>query len=130
MVLKMYLPLMVMLAMTWTAPGDDGHEGLATVYDMRVAADSMDLILDWENCLQMEGLPAPDSAGTVQEYELPSLPTGTYYVAIKTADEVPNWSDISNIAVAEIATSSVEETDPVEDQPVEVRKRRGVFGCR
>ena len=28
------------------------------------------------------------------------LPAGTYYFAMRTADEVPNWSGLSNVSVS------------------------------
>ena len=88
----------------WTAPGDDGNTGIASLYDMRYSTDSLTLINNWNACtpcVLIPNMPVPDSAGSPQSFFFgDSLMTGTtYYFAIKTADEVPNWSGISSILV-------------------------------
>jgi hypothetical protein len=43
------------------------------------------------------GVPGPTANGTAQSYNVTGLSVNnTYYFAIKTADEVPNWSAVSN----------------------------------
>ncbi len=78
--------------LTWTAPGDDGNEGTALVYDVRYSQDS---ITDdnWSEATQLIGEPTPSIAGSTETYEV----SGIGYYAIKAADEVPNWSGISNV---------------------------------
>ena len=85
------------VTLTWTAPGDDGTTGTAAQYDIRY---SLATITDanWSSATQVSGEPTPASAGTVQEFEVTGLqPNTTYYLAVKTADEVPNWSTLSNV---------------------------------
>jgi len=85
------------VTLTWTAPGDDGSVGQAAQYDIRY---SLAVITDanWGSATQVSGEPTPATAGTVQEFEVTGLtPNTTYYLAIKTADEVPNWSALSNV---------------------------------
>lgn len=92
----------VNISVTWTAPADDGNDplsGACQQYDMRYAEDSLLLINDWDNQIALSGLPTPATPGTLESYStIIYMQTGTtYYLAIKSADEVPNWSDISNI---------------------------------
>ena len=48
--------------------------------------------------------------GPPEEFEVTGLePNTTYYFAIKAADEIPNWSGISNVA---IQTTAPEDTPP------------------
>lgn len=84
---------------TWTAVGDDGLIGTATTYDIRISPVPI-TPETWSAATQLDGEPTPHVAGTLENYVLRGLETGkTYYVALKTADEVPNWSDISNVVV-------------------------------
>ena len=87
--------------LTWTAPGDDGVEGVATQYDLRYRAD--DPITEDSTFYLGIVIPtqAPDTAGALEEYII-ELPAGVYFFAIKTADEVPNWSELSNIVMLNI----------------------------
>jgi len=89
----------VNVTFSWTAPGDDGMIGQASAYDIRYARTSDSLTSFWSACKPVTGLPAPKVAGSPESVTKGlSLLTGvTYYSAIKTADETPNWSDISNI---------------------------------
>jgi len=91
----------VSIGITWTAPGDDGNVGIANIYSIRYAPDSLTLINDWDNCpgcIIVSDPPVPDTAGTCQELTITNLqPNEQIYIAIKTADEIGNWSEISNI---------------------------------
>jgi hypothetical protein len=52
---------------------------------------------NWASATQATGEPAPHVAGTAETFVVGSLSSSTtYYFALKTADEVPNWSGISN----------------------------------
>ena len=79
----------------WTAPGDDGDVGIASTYDIRWF-DQPITEANWEMCHVFTDVPVPDTAGTTQcfTFERSLLPEGTVYIGIKTADEIPNWSDI------------------------------------
>jgi hypothetical protein len=83
---------------TWTAPGDDGNVGTASVYDMRISTDSLLLKNSWATCTQIV-VPVPHIAGTHETFSYTAdFNTGiNYYIAIKAADEVLNWAPISNI---------------------------------
>ncbi len=87
----------------WTAPGDDGNTGQAATYDLRyrtVAITGVDTTSWWNAATQVSGEPAPGSAGANDSMRVSGLtPTTTYYFLIRTADEIPNWSGFSNVAV-------------------------------
>lgn len=89
------------LRIFWTAPGDDGDQGTATTYDIRWSHQP---ITDstWDDSsivFHFEGEPTPLIAGTEQDYFIPDTffhPDSVYYIRMKAADEVPNWSLLSN----------------------------------
>jgi Tfp pilus assembly protein PilV len=84
------------ITLTWTAPGDDGSSGTATSYDIRYATSSISEGT-WGSATQASGEPSPQVAGSSESFTVTGLTAGTtYYFAIKTSDEVPNISAISN----------------------------------
>ena len=88
------------LSLSWTAPGDDGTTGTAAVYDARWSAAPI-TEANWGSATAVSNEPSPVGAGGLQNMALTGLPAGTMvYVALKTADEVPNWSTLSNVAAA------------------------------
>jgi hypothetical protein len=82
----------------WTAPGDDGTTGTANSYDIRWSADGpIDDSSDFDAANQVQGEPSPSEPGTVETFTVGALPFGTeVYFAIRAADEVGNFSDLSN----------------------------------
>ena len=87
----------------WTAPGDDGTVGRATSYDVRyrtTAISGTDTTTWWNGATQATGEPAPRVSGATDSLRVRGLqPLTTYYFMIRAADEVPNWSGYSNVAV-------------------------------
>ena len=87
----------------WTAPGDDGMSGRATRYEMRyrnVAIASGDTASWWSAATVASGMPSPSAAGATDSVQVRGLdPTRTWYFVIRTSDEVPNWSNFSNVAI-------------------------------
>ena len=82
--------------LSWPAPGDDGNEGTASQYDIRYSASAI-TDTNWETATQCNGEPSPSSAGTSESFTVTGLsPNTTYHFALKTADEIPNWSELSN----------------------------------
>lgn len=83
--------------LTWTAPGDDLSVGTATSYDIRYAT-TLITELNWSSATQVTGEPTPQVAGSAESMTVTGLSAETmYYFAIKTSDEVPNESLISNV---------------------------------
>ncbi|HUW85235.1 MAG TPA: DNRLRE domain-containing protein, partial [Phycisphaerae bacterium] len=86
--------------LTWTAPGDDGMTGTAQSYDIRYSTSSIDEG-NWASATEVTGEPAPQAGGSAESFTVTGLTIGqTYYVAIKTSDEVPNESGLSNVPSA------------------------------
>jgi len=82
---------------SWTASGDDGRVGTATAYDLRVSEAPI-TAANFGAATPVVDLPAPLSSGTHQEVMVRGLTRGvTYYFAIRSADDVGNWSPISNV---------------------------------
>jgi len=97
----------------WTASGDDGNTGTATSYALRyrtVGVTGTDTTSWWNAATSVTGLPAPHAAGATDSMKVRGLtPVTTYYFVLRVADEVPNWSGFSNIAVK---TTSGDTTPP------------------
>jgi Fibronectin type III domain len=99
------------LSLRWTAPGDDGATGTAASYDIRYSTSPI-TNGNWSNATSVTGEPAPTAAGTQQTFTIPGLSgSRTYYVALKTTDDVGNLSSLSNVA-------SGTTTDTVAPAPV------------
>ena len=82
--------------LSWTAPGDDDYTGTAAEYDVRYPTSPIDS-LNFSSATQVT-MTAPKPAGEAECLSISGLSScTTYYFAVKTADEVPNWSKISNL---------------------------------
>ena len=89
------------ITLTWTASGDDGNTGTASEYDIRYSTSTI-TDSSWDSATQVIGEPAPQAAGSAESFVVSGLASGTtYYFAIMTADEVPNWSGLSNVVASE-----------------------------
>lgn len=85
------------IKLTWTAPGDDGNVGTATSYDIRYSTSAINGG-NFSTATQVAGEPAPQTAGTLQTMTVTGLsPDTAYFFAMKTSDEVPNTSGLSNV---------------------------------
>ncbi len=83
--------------LTWTAPGDDGGVGTASQYDIRYSRWTLN-DQTWDTAAQLSGEPPPKPGGEQDSFFVTGIsPNRGYYFAMKTADEVPNWSQLSNI---------------------------------
>ena len=97
------------LALSWTAPGDDGNIGTASEYDLRYSTSPI-TEANWDLATRVTGESKPSEAGSHETFYVRGLSSGTtYYFALKTADEVPNWSGLSNV---------VSETTPQNQPPI------------
>lgn len=94
------------ITLRWTAPGDDGTIGQASRYDIRYATGPM-TEQNFSSTTPVSNPPYPQAAGREETLSVTGLqPATTYYFGLKTADEVPNWSPLSNVASASTATTS------------------------
>ena len=84
----------------WTAPGDNGTIGHASQYDIRYSTAGLNETT-WDAALQIEGEPSPSGPGITQSFTVTGLqPCTSYELAMKSHDEVPNTSSISNVVEA------------------------------
>jgi len=80
----------------WTAPGDDGAEGLAHEYDLRGSLDSI-TEANFAQGYPIDSAAFPIPGGLQQECTLEDLVPGTtYFFAMKARDDAGNWSGLSN----------------------------------
>lgn len=86
------------VTLAWTAPGDDDLPlGSAAAYDLRYAPFAI-TAQNWGLATPVAGEPIPGTCGTTERFTITGLDAAiTYYFALKAADEVPNWSPISNV---------------------------------
>ncbi len=99
------------LTLTWTASGDNGTDGTATSYDIRCSTDPIVDDASFAAAVAAAGAEAPKAAGQPESLLVTGLTAATkYYFAIKVADEVPNWSSLSN--VLEVTTLPPDVTSP------------------
>lgn len=100
----------------WTAPGDDGTAGQASRYEMR--CDDVPIAGDagWEAADEVSGLPAPGASGATDSALVAGLVPGVEnFFALRSADEVPNWSEPSNLLA--YTTEDPDDPDDPEDPP-------------
>lgn len=96
-------------SLRWTAPGDDGIEGTASEYDLRYSQTEI-TEESWTSATPASPQPEPSERGTLESHTITGLEEGTlYYFVLKSADEVPNWSDLSNV---DSGTTSFPDTIP------------------
>lgn len=81
----------------WISPGDDLNVGTAHEYDLRYSTSWISNT-NWSYATSVDCEPRPLPAGISQRCYVSGLAAGVkYYVGIKTADEVYNWSPLSKI---------------------------------
>ncbi|WP_455393163.1 fibronectin type III domain-containing protein [[Eubacterium] cellulosolvens] len=90
------------ITINWTAPADNGSSaasGPVQSYDIRYSTSNINLG-NWASATQCPGLPTPASPGTKQNYTITGLSSATqYYIALRSQDELPNLSPLSNILI-------------------------------
>jgi hypothetical protein len=85
------------VTLLWTAPGDDADIGTAARYDIRLATTALSAV-NFGSGTAFGSPPTPSPAGSTDSCTVTYLaPETAYWFALKAADEVPNWSGISNV---------------------------------
>jgi len=94
--------------LVWTAPGDDGTAGTASTYDLRYSTATI-TPLNFGMATPVAGVPAPSPPGSSELMTVTGLAAGTeYFFALKSSDEVPNVSALSN--VVQLITETAPDT--------------------
>jgi hypothetical protein len=106
------------VTLKWTAPGDDVSIGKARGYVIRY---SISLITEdnWDSAMSVENINTPKAVGEIENFTVTGLMPGQeYYFGMKSYDETPNLSPISNIVctkaysnATEIVISSLKDGD-------------------
>jgi len=85
------------IALTWTAPGDDGMTGQATEYDIRYATSIINDTSSFNSATQATDIPIPQPPNSPESFTVTGLSSNTtYHFAIKTRDDANIWSGLSN----------------------------------
>lgn len=88
------------LVLSWTATGDDGEQGIAHAYDLRIATTPLDETT-FLTGTRIHGTPPPGQAGSRESFEIPDLlHNTTYYVALRVEDDWGNDGPVSNMVTA------------------------------
>ena len=81
----------------WTATGDDGSVGTCSQYELRYATFPINAN-NFATATRVTGLPRPNAAGALEQFEVHGLPFNTHlYFAIRALDEFANPSPLSNV---------------------------------
>ena len=99
--------------LTWTATGDDGAEGTASLYDVRFAFEPITA----SNFFAATPVPAPAPApaGTPEKLEVTVLPASTVFFAMMVQDENFNSSALSNVVEVTTSEGQVVYSEGAED---------------
>jgi len=97
------------VTLSWTAPGDDGMSGNASFTDLRYDTTAIDS-QSWQQAMRCQDEPPPPCAGEKATLPVGGLsPETHYFFALRTGDEIPNWSGISNCVDTTTAALSKQE---------------------
>jgi hypothetical protein len=98
--------------LSWTAPGDDGDDGVASVYLVRY--NTVEITgANWDASTVVSHTLTPNLAGSAEALTVSGLtPNATYYFAIRSQDEIPNTSGLSN------SPSAVAHPDDTSPPPI------------
>lgn len=96
----------------WTAPGRDGNTGTASKYELRYSKDPI-TEGNFDQATAVTTVPFPAKGGQMQQTEVTMLEGATtYYFAIRTYNEIPNISPLSNVATCETDADVTELQNP------------------
>ncbi|MHC4715319.1 MAG: discoidin domain-containing protein, partial [Planctomycetota bacterium] len=99
--------------LTWTAPADDGYVGTpASGYNVRCGQSPI-TGGNFGSCVPVPGIGAPVTPGSQELYDRDiGMVVGKVYFALKAADEIPNWSALSNVAHCEASINGFASLAP------------------
>jgi beta propeller repeat protein len=86
------------VSLSWTAPGDDGNEGAASMYSIRHASQPI-TEQNWAAAEPVAVIDWPRTAGAPEVMQVNDIPPeAAVYFALKSTDDAGNESSISNLA--------------------------------
>jgi len=104
-------PTDTLIELTWTATGDDGTQGTAYSYEIRISQSEI-TSGNWNDAELLEGAPWPLESGSIQNYTVEDLQQGIiYYFAIKAFDESGNVSPLSNVPNGSLIVDNISPYD-------------------
>ena len=90
------------ILLSWTAVGDNGFEGTAFSYVIKVHTNNI-TEENWDGIPAVEQSIIPQNAGSTESFLITDLePVTMYYAGIKVLDDVQNISNLSNIITDEL----------------------------
>jgi subtilisin family serine protease/P pilus assembly chaperone PapD len=96
----------------WTATGDDGTAGTATLYDLRVSTAPLNAA-NFAAATRVAGVAIPHVSGVREEAAIRGLaPLTDYYVALVVLDEFGNASPLSNVIRVRTTAPPVAAVEP------------------
>ena len=99
------------ILLSWTAVGDNGFEGTAFSYVIKVHTNNI-TEENWDGIPAVEQSITPQNAGSTESFLITDLePVTMYYAGIKVLDDVQNISNLSNI-INEMTTEIPDEIPP------------------
>ncbi len=103
------------VTLRWTAPGDDGMQGTALAYDLRMSTSAI-TSSNFSSATAVTPVPPVASSGTVQTYLIQNLTPGTtYYFAMKARDDSSNWSALGTVPRVTTRSGDVVSPGSVQD---------------
>ncbi len=100
-------PAATSIPLTWTATGDDGAIGVASVYDLRYSESPINAG-NFDSATAVANMPKPSSSGTTDSVTIISLLPGLqYYFALIVTDEAGNKSELSNVVTSTTKSGNV-----------------------
>lgn len=98
--------------LSWTAPGDDGRQGQASGYDVRLSTQPLRAVswggyaeagdppaaVQWAEAERLPAPPRPRAAGQLEKLLVGPLPAERrFYIALRALDEAGNAAPLSNV---------------------------------
>ena len=118
--------------MTWVAPCADGtnpHSGPATSYDIRYS-DAPITESSFDSCAKVLDCPTPAMPGSKESFSFPVGVSPTVSVAMKAADEVQNWSNMSAAGPVRRAPVGFDPAEPSDNAEFDLNDTPPTFQFR
>ena len=93
------------ITLLWSTPGDDGRNGRASFYDLRSSPNPL-TETEWDAAVRLDSLRNPLEPGMPDSFDIRLSAESPTYFGIRTADEVPNWSELSNILFVDLGDTT------------------------